>query len=381
VRGLAALTILIYHFMPPHSGDPLTARLIHLAEIGWVGVDLFFVLSGFLITGILLDAKGTPHYFRNFYARRTLRIFPLYYGTLLAIFVAFPLAVRLAGLGPTLESRLGEFYEEFRYLQRHQASFWLYLSNAPGFVDPSRWYYFMSHFWSLSVEEHFYLIWPAVVLGLGRRGLIAACVGCVAGSLALRLVFAPTPASLFCYIFTPMRLDGLAMGGLVAVLARGPGGVAPLVRPFVAAGALAAAALAVGFAAQSRLGFGSRFAITWGISLLAITFAAFLVLVVASPAPAPLGRVMGGGFLRFFGRYSYALYIFNRFLMLPCKRLFPSERLGAALGSPVLGALVHVALATAVTSLLAFLSWHLYEKHFLRLKVYFPYRPRSPRAS
>jgi peptidoglycan/LPS O-acetylase OafA/YrhL len=107
VRGLAALTILIYHFMPPHSDDPLTARLIHLAEIGWVGVDLFFVLSGFLITGILLDAKGTPNYFRNFYARRTLRIFPLYYGTLLAIFVAFPLAVRLAGLGPTLESRLG----------------------------------------------------------------------------------------------------------------------------------------------------------------------------------------------------------------------------------------------------------------------------------
>jgi peptidoglycan/LPS O-acetylase OafA/YrhL len=380
VRGLATLVVLVYHFMPPGSADPLTARLIRLSEIGWVGVDLFFVLSGFLITGILLDAKGTPHYFRNFYARRTLRIFPLYYGTLAAVFVAFPLVVAAAGLGPALETRLGEFYGEYRYLQQHEASFWLYLSNTPGFVDPVRWNYFMSHLWSLSVEEHFYLAWPAVVFLLGRRSLIAACVACAAASLTLRLLVAPTPANLFCYIFTPMRLDGLAMGALLAALARGPGGVAPLARPFALAGGVAAAALVVGFGAQDGLGFGSQFALTWGISLLAIAFAGFLALVAAAPPASPLGRVMGGSFLRFFGRYSYALYVFNRFLMLPCKRLFPSERLGAALGSPALGALAHVVLSIVLTVGLAMLSWHLYEKHFLKLKTYFEYRAPAPPA-
>lgn len=379
VRGLAALMVLVYHFMPPRSDDPLTARMIRATEIGWVGVDLFFVLSGFLITGILLDAKGGPHYFRNFYARRTLRIFPLYYGTLLAVFVVFPLAVRAAGLGPALEARLGVFYDEYRELQGRQASFWLYLSNAPGFVDPARWNYFLSHLWSLSVEEHFYLIWPAVVFLAGRRALVAVCVSCVAASLALRLLVAPTPASLFCYIFTPLRLDGLAMGALLAVLARGPRGVAPLVRPFALAGGLAVAGLAIGLGPQATLGFGTPFALTWGIALLAVAFAAMLVLVLAAPAASPLGRAMGGGFLRFFGRYSYALYVFNRLLMLPCKRLFPSERLGAALGSQALGAVAHVALATALTSLLALLSWHLYEKHFLKLKVFFEYEA-PPRA-
>jgi peptidoglycan/LPS O-acetylase OafA/YrhL len=230
----------------------------------------------------------------------------------------------------------------------------------------------MSHLWSLSVEEHFYLAWPAVVFLTGRRTLVGVCLACVAASTALRLVFAPTSASLFCYIFTPMRLDGLAMGSLLAALARGPRGLAPLAGPSALVGVSVVAVLAVGFGRQTTLGFGSQFALTWGIALLAVAFAAFLVLVVVAPAASPLGRVMGSGFLRFFGRYSYALYVFNRFLMLPAKRLFPADRLGSALGSPVLGAVAHVTLAIAMTSVFALLSWHLFEKHFLRLKVYFP---------
>jgi peptidoglycan/LPS O-acetylase OafA/YrhL len=377
VRGLAALTILIYHFTPITSDDPLTARLIRPAALGWVGVDLFFVLSGFLITGILLDAKGRPHYFRNFYARRSLRIFPLYYGTLAALFVVFPLVVWAAGLGPMLQSRLGEYYEEYRYVQSRQAALWLYVSNVPGCVDPVRWLYFMGHFWSLSVEEHFYLIWPAVVLVLNRRRLLAACVGCIALSLALRFAVEPTAYRFFCYVFTPMRLDGLAVGGLIALLARDDVGIARLTRPALLAGAAALGVLAAGFASDGTLHSTGRFAMSVSYTLLAVLFGAFLVLVVAAPGGSVIGRVMGGGFLRFFGKYSYAIYVFNRFLVLPCKRLFPAERLGTLLGSPLLGVVAHIVLGTLVTVAFAFLSWHLFEKHFLKLKVYFE-SPGSP---
>jgi peptidoglycan/LPS O-acetylase OafA/YrhL len=376
VRGLAALSILIYHFMPTAQGDGLAARLGRLTEIGWAGVDLFFVLSGFLITGILLDAKGSPHYFRNFYARRVLRIFPLYYGTLFALFVLLPLVIFFGGLGSFLGERLGVYYDEYRELQRGQLCFWLYLSNVPGFVDPTHWHYFLSHFWSLAVEEHFYLVWPALVYLLSRRQILAMCVCLIAASLTLRFVGYAFGQRFFCYIFTPCRLDGLAMGSLLAVLARGPGGIARLVRPFATAGLAALAFLIVGFSRQDSLHFGSEFASTIGFSLLAILFAAFLVLVVAAPNDSWLGRLMGGSFLGFFGKYSYGLYVFNRFLMLPAKRLFPAERLAGWLGSPLLGALAHVVLATAMTAVVAYMSWHLFEKHFLKLKRFF--RDRKP---
>src|SRR5688572_9977607 len=90
IRGLAILLVTIYRFAGTHDGG--TPRwLLPVLEFGTHGVDLFFVLSGFLITGILFDAKGEAHYFRNFYARRTLRIFPLYYGTLALVLIGLPL--------------------------------------------------------------------------------------------------------------------------------------------------------------------------------------------------------------------------------------------------------------------------------------------------
>lgn len=370
MRGLAALAILVYHFTPMTSADPLTARLIGAATIGWVGVDAFFVLSGYLITGILLEAKGKPHYFRNFYARRALRIFPLYYGTLTAIFVVFPLVVWAGGWGPALAARLGVYFDEYRYVQTHQAALWLYLSNAPGFVDPERWFYFLGHFWSLAVEEHFYLVWPAVVLLLGRRALIATCLGCMAVSLGLRCAAAFTSYRFFCYVFTPMRLDGFAVGGLLALLSR-ERGMTRLVGPARMAGGAALLILAAGFWGAGTLAATSGFAMTVSYTLLALLFGAFLVAAVAAPGGSLLGRMMGGGILRFFGKYSYALYVFNRLLMLPCKRLFPAERLGEWLGSALLGVVVHVGLATGVTVVFALLSWHLFEKHFLKLKGYF----------
>src|SRR5882672_5687186 len=92
LRGVAILMVLLNHFLPDRNYAPsrVMTWLSNAARSGWAGVDLFFVLSGFLITGILIEAKASPHYFRNFYMRRVLRIFPLYYGALVLVFVILP---------------------------------------------------------------------------------------------------------------------------------------------------------------------------------------------------------------------------------------------------------------------------------------------------
>src|SRR5687768_1805284 len=171
LRGTAVIAVLVCHYAVLLPRTPA----VGLLEIGWAGVDLFFVLSGFLITGILLDARGTPHYLRNFYARRALRIFPLYYG-FLAVTLLVSLAVKLAP---------GASHEGLRHLWAAQPSLWTYTANywMPAQTAWSPWSEVVIPLWSLSVEEQFYLVWPLVVCRLSERGLVRLCVGIVAGAL------------------------------------------------------------------------------------------------------------------------------------------------------------------------------------------------------
>ena len=157
VRGLAVLGVLLLHFignMQPQ--DALERALVTVTKYGSYGVELFFVLSGFLITGILYDARNKPHYFRNFYMRRLLRIFPLYYGVLALVFLVAPLIPLLQG--PTLD-----------YLVERQAWAWLYAVNIYIAKHGDWSLSYLDHFWSLAIEEHFYLFWPLVVFLLARR--------------------------------------------------------------------------------------------------------------------------------------------------------------------------------------------------------------------
>ncbi|HEX6051682.1 MAG TPA: acyltransferase, partial [Gemmatimonadaceae bacterium] len=165
VRGLAVALVLVCHVAWDFSSPSYMERgLIEVARAGWIGVDLFFVLSGFLITGILLDTRGGPKYFRHFYVRRTLRIFPLYYAILVGVFVITPL------VAATRDRRW------FTDIVDQQGWFWTYTSNVFLAVT-GRWEQtgILGHFWSLAVEEQFYLIWPAVVLLLSPRQLRTAC--------------------------------------------------------------------------------------------------------------------------------------------------------------------------------------------------------------
>jgi peptidoglycan/LPS O-acetylase OafA/YrhL len=240
MRGLAILMVLLVHFV----GNMLPTNQVERAIVlvtgyGTYGVDLFFILSGFLITGILYDARNKPHYFRNFFMRRILRIFPLYYGVLALLFFVTPLIPLLQGA--TLD-----------YLLQRQAWAWLYAVNIHVAVHGEWSLSYINHFWSLSIEEHFYLFWPLVVFLLARRPqlLVAVSLG-----LSLCAIMARLTGSLMGLsgwitgVLTPFRLDGLALGGFLAVAARQPGGLERLAQALpesrgVAAGAGAGAASA-----------------------------------------------------------------------------------------------------------------------------------------
>ncbi len=346
LRGIAILLVLVLHFTmyggPPSSIGIAAVRPFALA--GWIGVDLFFVLSGFLITGILYDAKGGERYFRNFYIRRLLRIAPLYYGAL-AVFLL---------LIPALRS------EGFWY--------WTYLVNFR--IAAEGWPEFgaLGHFWSLAVEEQFYLLWPLAVFRLRRRPLMAVCAGAAAVAVGTRLVLHLMGNGPAAFVLTPARLDVLAAGAFLALAIRGPGGPAAAVRWAKPALALGAAGLAALFVWKRGLPAEDPAVAVAGYLLLAVLFAGILAVAVAAPPGSRGARWLAAPALVFFGRYSYGLYVLHHPLLF----LKPSWL--AYEGT--LGWLLFVAGGIGVSVLLALLSWRFLEKPFLDLKDRFPYRSR-----
>ncbi len=356
VRGLAIFFILAYHFTLGMTGPGVAARAFaKAASAGWCGVDLFFVLSGFLITGILLKSKDSGYRFTNFYGRRALRIFPLYYGTLFVAFAAFSSITKWVG-------NLDEARDAEPWL-------WLYGTNI--FVALRGDWFPLSHFWSLAVEEHFYLFWPAIVFWCDRRTVLWICGGMVALALAVRVWLVTQHAVLAAYCLTVCRMDALAMGSFVALCAQSPGGLEMLVPRAVKAGRIASVALLaiVGW----RVGFAFHDAVvqTIGYLLLDVLFAAFLVRTLAAPASSPLARAMNFRPLRSLGRYSYGLYVYNSIYILIAERLDFGPRLISWSGSIAAGRFLYVAIAAICTFAAAWISWHAFEKHFLKLKAYF----------
>ena len=353
IRGLAIVWVVLHNALAGAAApsSPLLHALLVVANPGWIGVQLFFALSGFLITGGLLDARGTRHYFRDFYARRALRILPLYYMVLLV------LLPWLASLGPP-------------YSNQHQAPLWLFTANWAASLP-----YGFGHFWSLAVEEQFYLIWPLLTYGLPASRMLKACLWIAVGALLLRCVLAAYDVSAWTlYANTACRMDALALGGAGACAVRVAALRQRLLPRLQQLGALAPVVFLVGIPLTHFYAPDGRSGATLGYSLLAFSSAAFVVWAALSdPARVRLAGVLTWAPLRSCGKYSYAMYVFHNLL----HKLLGEPWLARTFGAqpPSLVVFGYALALLLVSYLLAVCSYHALELHFLRLKGTFA--PRS----
>jgi len=353
LRGIAILLVI------PHNADIFSNSaswlwpIALIAHAGWIGVQLFFVLSGFLISRNLLDTRRDANYLRSFYVRRALRIFPLYFLTLFVGLVVLPHVV--------------QFSPAALASHHHQIWLWTFLSNwaQPYGLEVSGF----SHFWSLAVEEQFYLVWPFVVLFAAGTRLFWVSVVVALAAFVSRVVLMQAGAGPeMLYMFTNCRMDALALGAAAAALSLSPpfmqwlaGNLRALYLSIF--GVLVAAALF----SHSYSVYDSRTLIV-GQTVLAGAFALLIVSVGSIPSRSFahfLRRVFETGWLRTVGRYSFAMYVFHMPILVAYGDSLHEALSFAGSATPLL-----YALSAIVLSFLAGLvSYHLLEKHFLRLKT------------
>jgi peptidoglycan/LPS O-acetylase OafA/YrhL len=332
LRGLAVLAVVFYHCHPLLAGTPL----YYASLWGWAGVNLFFVLSGFLITSILLEARSKPHYFRNFYGRRALRIWPVYVLVLALCYLNSPWFVG----APRLEAFKAAPWLAYIFFVQNL----FHLVLPPG-ISPT---------WSLAIEEQYYFLWAPLVRFLHRPWMLAiVLMSALIGSPLLRLGHHAwlTPTH------TLIHLDGIALGSLLALGLY----TLPLTRRTWLWTGLTA--LPLGIAAAATIAGGTAFL----DSALATAFVGAVLAAIASTgARNPLNATLRRGPLAFYGRISYGLYMihimaFIYFGWFDMKMM----QYGTA------GNLVAVAFRFGTSTVLATVLWYGFESQVLKLKRYF----------
>jgi peptidoglycan/LPS O-acetylase OafA/YrhL len=372
LRGIAIILVLLHHLTVYRPTRGIDEWIATVPLIGWTGVDLFFVLSGFLITGILIDARGSQRYFTSFYARRTLRIFPLYYTVVFTALVLVPLS-------QTLHRVLVGPYPDPPHLP-----YWLYYTNF-SIAERGLVHGWLDIAWSLAIEEQFYIVWAVVVFVCWPRLLGAICALIVLLSPLARMWAwdrAMDPTAI--YVTTWFRLDGLATGAVLAWLVRppSPGGsgatsqqwITPIAR--YAPWAALAGVIALGFIIRQNgdAWWWHRSMQIAGFSTTALTGGAMLVSAIGRGENSLWSRALSMGWLRAFGKYSYSLYLFHLPVMRSIREwVFDPADYAVLVAWPWVGQILFYVIATAPAFALSWLSWRYFEAPILRLKEKFPY--------
>jgi peptidoglycan/LPS O-acetylase OafA/YrhL len=451
IRGMAVTLVFIYHCtvldkvtnarrVATEDGFPEAIRAIggvdrvweHLTFLNGLAPLLFFVLSGFLITNILSGTKHEKGYFKNFYARRALRIVPLYYLMVFLSLVVLPVLFAL----PQLES----FAQKAQDLGRIEGRGWMYwaflanisIAQANGFQHG-----ILDITWSLSIEEQFYLVWPLVVLVLSRKALIAACLGMFVFGLAFRcfMVFGmdgqmelhgggPTfrmnvthvlgqpvsagvgnafeavgvvPHPIAVYVHTLGRLGSLGLGSLLALVWKEPGLLARIRPTCIVLATLLVPFVWITLAVEAWSGndysefgvHGGPFSRTFGDSVVVLGLAAFLVCCITAKPTDRLSRILTSGPMLALAKYSYGIFLFHMPIRGAVRDIFfgpakwnasadavadfPLVKFPVIAGSYMPAQVAFYVISFVLTFAAAFLSWHLFEKHFLKFKKYFRY--------
>lgn len=327
LRGIAILLILFYHLLN-------FGFLSRLFQQGWSGVELFFVLSGFLITGILLDTKNEKGWYKSFMARRALRIFPLYYSVLIVFAFVAPLS------------------NATNWFAKHQFWFWAHASNVfilyEGFHKP------LGHFWSLATEAQFYLIWPLFVYILKPKGLLATTILLLAVPIICRAIYTGQE---IVYGLPLARLDGLLIGSMLAVVIRI---YKDQLFKYIDAIFISSIVLLIAYFLYHWNNYMKMLHESFAITVISLFFGAFLVMTLKSESMA---KALSNKTLVFFGKYSYGMYVYNSiiyhyFNWAGVDRLSPNMKLLAYTGAFIL------------TIIVSYASYHILEVKFLRLKKY-----------
>lgn len=344
LRGIAILLVICCHNLNflPHF------------EFGWVGVDLFFVLSGFLITDILLKTRESKNFLQNFFIRRILKIFPLYYGILLVFFLAAPFFQNLA--------------VQYSYYNQDQPMSWLHLQNwlyisheKPTDLMP------LGHFWSLSVEEQFYLLWPFVVFVVSNTRYLKHIVyiiliTCILSRVSSWLTYGDGYTNFYFQYMT--RLDGLCIGSLIAIWRFSSPAVAKkniLRLGFIVLGIQ----LVLFVLARTILNNLPHFRFI-GYTSIATIFG-ILIFFAIEKRNAFSKFLLENSFIRYVGKISYGLYVYH-WPILVLSKIFLLDKLTNNGYSHNSAYMIVSLTALAVTIPVSIGSYHLFEKKILALK-------------
>lgn len=370
VRGVAILLTLMFH-----SFDPTLSWSI----LGERGVDLFFVLSGFLITGILIETRDRSNYFRNFIVRRAVRILPLYYLFIVLMLFALPPLVDALGDRITVP-------DEFHQLRDGPDGLWtvwVYLQNfvlgrGPGSLPG------LGHLWSLAVEEQFYLFWPVVIWFLPPSKRFVAFAGGVVGSMILRtvLLWTGVNGTYGAREYTFNRLDALLLGALGALYLRDVAArrqLQPIVDRFSKKWVIALVVL-VGLFPNVEITDGPleapaslfpNLAYGPGLTVISVLFFVYVLRAATDRLTPRVDRFTKWRGNLILGKYSYAIYLFHYPI---AHTLQPKDGGGfTPVGDPIVDSLIAMAVATAISLAIARVTWDLWERPWLRLKRRFSY--------
>lgn len=362
-RGIAVLLVLVTHCIveflacTPASPKPLVMAHIYsewLLRYSWGGVDMFFVLSGFLVGGIILDRRRQPGFLPEFFVRRAARILPLY----LAVVAGWALAWATQSAPPGTTHSPAWPYLSFlqnAWMARHH-------TMGDTWLAPT---------WSLAVEAHFYLVAPFVAIRLRDGALGGVAIFTLVVAMFLRVAFEAGLAGglLAGYVLTPSHMDGMIYGFLLAYALRQPGfsGWVQGQRGWLRGTVLI---MTLGFLALSTLRGRTGMNLAWSFEVgsLPLFFTGLLLLTVTSHGLT--AKAFANPLLRLFGRYSYGIYLLHLpFILLTMHRL-PSAAVEGSTWAEVRQMSLGLALALAA----AVLSWHTFEAPILR----WAHRFRSP---
>ena len=364
LRGIAIGLVLLHHYifqLHPPMPDWLSAVLLPIAELGWSGVDLFFVLSGFLIGGILVDARASPNYYRTFYVRRSFRILPLYS---LLVFIGF-LLVELGSHGGAAMKGVSLNPAPWRYYFTFTQNF--YFAQHTDIIN------YLQITWSLAVEEQFYLTLPLLVRKIDENKLLGVVIGMAIffGVLRTALYWSGSINPMQAYVLPFCRFDSLFIGVACALLQRRPAVQSWLEKhPRLLIGAVLASA-SVFFFMDHRLWTKNIFLHTAGFSIIAIFYACVMMLVLIQPTGV-LARALTYKPLMQLGIISYCVYLIHGSVLVLADKLL---RLVLNLSDVELW--LAIVIGAVMTILVALASWKVFELRMIGLGHKFTYEGKK----